>query len=948
MTRPAGDHPLNAARQPHPGPVRKNQDTSLARPAAGLAVLETGVYRGPHLYSHRPMIRIQLDLGTLEEFPTNRLGGFNEALVAELPGLADHGCCHGRPGGFLERLEDGTWLGHVVEHVALEIQRRAGAEVTRGKTRSVKGRSGVYNVMFAYQDEQAALLAGRLALQIVNGLLPSELTGVTGLERIYPVSAHPHLDKIITAEPATAVVAAVLARGALGPTTQALVDAARRRGIPVTRLNGQSLVQLGWGSRQRRLRASVTDRTGLVASELAGDKQQTKIMLEAVGCPVARGRVVTTAEEAVAAARTLKPPVVIKPLDGNHGRGVATGLRTDAEIAAAFSEAALHARRVIVEEELPGRDHRILVVDGQVLAVAERRPAEVVGNGHSTVAELVAAVNGDPRRGVGHEKALTRIRLDQAAETVLARQGLSPSSVLKAGQTARLRTTANLSTGGTAIDRSGDIHPHNAAIARRAALAVGLDVAGIDLLAPDIARSVRETGGGVVEVNAAPGLRMHLQPSEGESRDVAEPIIRMMYPKGARARIPILAVTGTNGKSTVGRMLAHIFASTGQTVGLTNTSGVYIGGEPVYVGDASGPRSARMVLRDPTVDVAVLECARGGILREGLAFDRCDVGAVLNVQPDHLGLGGVDTLEDLAKVKSVVTESVSRRGVSVLNADDPLTLRMARHAGGRVCWFSMRGGEEAPGFLLKHLADGGMGALYDPAVGEMTLHDGRRSWALGAASAIPATLGGEALFNVQNALAAAAMAVAAGLSPDVVVRALRTFASTYEQNPGRLNVHDEHGFRVVLDYAHNPEGLRALGRLIKAIKPETARSIAMLSVPGDRRDDEILAMGEVGAGFFDELVFRETPDNRGRPVGEVIRLMTEGALAANLDPSRIRGIRREEDAVRTCLDMARPGDLVVLTPTRVDAVWRQVLDYRPSREPGPASPLEPILEPPHG
>ncbi|HEX8469915.1 MAG TPA: Mur ligase family protein, partial [Brevundimonas sp.] len=533
------------------------------------------------------------------------------------------------------------------------------------------------------------------------------------------------------------------------------------------------------------------------------------------------------------------------------------------------------------------------------------------------------------------------------ARDILVRQGLTAESVPEAGRFVMLRTTANLSSGGTAVDRTDEIHPDNASIARRAALTLGLDVAGIDLLAPDITRSVRETGGGIVEVNAAPGLRMHLDPSEGRARDVAGPILRMMYPPGVRARIPVLAVTGTNGKSTVGRMLALIFTCEGQTVGLTNTSGVYIGDEQVFAGDASGPKSARLVLRDPTVDVAVLECARGGILREGLAFDRCDVGAVLNVQPDHLGLKGIETLEDLAAVKSVVIETVSRRGVSVLNADDPLTVRMARHAGGRLCWFSMRGGSDTPELVRRHIADGGLAALFNPADGGLTLYDDGVVHPVCRAVDIPATLGGHAAFNIANALAAAAMAYGAGIEPVRIARALSGFASTYEQNPGRLNVHDAHGVRIIMDYAHNPEGLRALGRLIQAARPDSGRTIAMLSVPGDRRDAEVTAMGAIGAEFFDELVFRETPDNRGRRAGEVIRLLTEGAVSAGCDLSRIRGVIREEDPVAECLAMARPGDMVILTPTRIDSVWRQVLDYSlgPAR---PLSPAEAILEPAHG
>ena len=914
------------------------------RTSEGLTVLERAVYRGPHLYSARPMIRIQIDLGALEDYPTSKLPGFTAALLERLPSLSRHGCSRGRPGGLVERMNEGTWLGHVIEHVALELQASAGAGTTRGKTRSVKGRPGVYNILFAYDDEVAGLRAGRLAVELVNSLLPPFLRGSAGLDLICPPMAAPDGDVAQMVE----CVAEARRRSAFGPSTGSLVEAARRRGIPVERLNSMSLIQLGWGSRQRRLRASVTDRTGLMAAESAGDKAEAKALLQGVGLPVARGVVVRSAEAAIEEARRLRPPWVLKPLTGNHGRGVTTGLVNEDDLRRGFAEAVRHGPRVVLEEQLPGRDHRVLVVDGRVVAVAERVPPRIVGDGERSVRQLVETVNADPRRGVGHEAVMTRIRIDEAAEALLGDQGLTPDAVPAAGREVWLRTTANLSSGGTAIDRTDEIHPENAAIARRAALTIGLDVAGIDLLAPDIRRSVRETGGGIVEVNAAPGLRMHLQPSEGTPRDVAGPILDMLYPRGSRARIPVLAVTGTNGKSTVGRMLAHIFNAQGRTVGLTNTSGVYIGDERVSAGDASGPKSARMVLRDPTVDVAVLECARGGILREGLAFDRCDVGAVLNVQPDHLGLKGVDTLEDLAAVKSVVVESVGRRGVSVLNADDPLTIRMARHAGGRVCWFSMRGGDATPGFVLKHIADGGLAVLHQLKDGRIEIHDGDRCLPVCRADAIPATLAGQALFNVQNALAATAMAYGAGVEPAAIGTALTTFASTFEQNPGRLNLHDEHGFRVILDYAHNPDALRALGRMAVAIKPVDRRSIAMISIPGDRRDVEIRAMGEIAAAFFDILVFRETPDNRGRPRGEVVRLLKEGAITAGCAAERIHLVEEESKAARAALDLAEPGDLVVLTPTAVESVWQIVKDFRPRPGRLNPSPYPIILEPPHG
>lgn len=891
-----------------------------------LRVLERAVYRGPHLYSLTPMVRIRVDLGPLEAWPSDRIPGFAERLERELPGLEAHGCCYGRRGGFLSRLREGTWLGHVIEHVALELQGLTGVAVTRGKTRSVKGQPGVYDVLFAYEEPQLALLAGRLALQIVDALLPPDLRGLEGLERVF--EDDDDLREIQSVAAALPLLDRLAQRVRLGPSTRALAAEARRRGIPVERLDAHSLLQLGWGSRQARLRASVIGTTSLVASEAASDKALTKALLDGVGVPVARGGLATSADQAVLVARGLRRPVVLKPLQGNHGRGVSTDLDTDEEVRAAFARAAVHGRRVIVEEQLPGRDFRVLVVGGQVVAVAERRPAQVIGDGVSTVAELVDGINADPRRGEGHEKVLTRIRIDETAIEQLRVQGLTSDSIPSVGQSVRLRSAANLSSGGEAIDRTDDIHPETAAMARRAALAVGLDVAGIDLMAPDITRPIRETGGGIVEVNAGPGLRMHLAPSEGQARDVARPILEHLCPHGRRMRIPVLAVTGTNGKSTVGRMLAHIFRAQGRVVGLTGTSGAWVGDECLFPGDASGPRSARMILRDPTVEVAVLECARGGILREGLAFDRCDVGAVLNVSSDHLGMKGVETLEDLAAVKSIVVESVARRGLSVLNGDDPCVIAMARHAGGRIAWFSMRGGHDAPGFIQKHMAEGGVAALYDPATGEMTLAENGAVHRLGLAAAIPATFGGQAAFNIQNALAAALMAFGADAAPDTVREALQTFSSSYEQNPGRMNFRETNGVRVLLDYAHNPEALEALGATAGAMRRDGGRLIAMVSMPGDRRDDDIRQMGAIAARRFDHLVFRETPDNRGRPSGSVTALLAEGARQAGCSDERIHIVNREEQAAAFSLAFARVGDLVILTPTGIEAVWRQVLDYR--------------------
>lgn len=907
------------------------QGAKITRPllaaGAGMKVLERSVYRGPHLYSALPMVRIQMDLGELEHWPSDRLPLFAEQLLALLPGLAEHGCSYRQPGGFVRRLNDGTWLGHIIEHVALELQTLAGSRVTRGKTRSVKGRPGVYNILFEYRDEATALAAGASAIRLVASLLPKGLDTVTWRCKLDcpPVEDARDVSAIV------AMLRTLLRKTALGPTTRALVEAARERGIPVTRLDEYSLVQLGYGSGQRRIRASITGATSQIAVDIAGNKNLTKHLLADAGLPVPKGVVVRSAEAALSEARALGYPVVVKPLDGNHGRGVTTDLATDEAIVAAFARAAAHSRSVIVEQQVPGNDHRILVVGGKVAAVAERAPARVIGDGIHTIEQLIADLNADPRRGTGHENVLTRIVPDAAMDALLAKTGRTLASVPMASEEVVLRETANLSTGGTAIDRTDAIHPYNVAIAEQAAAVVGLDVCGIDFLSPDISRPVRETGGGIVEVNAAPGFRMHLEPSSGTPRDVAGPVIDALFPRPSRSRIPIFAITGTNGKSTTVRMVARILCEHGLNVGMTTTSGIYFNGHLLKEADASGPKSARTVLGNAKVDVAVLETARGGILREGLGFDRCDIGAVLNVTPDHLGLKGVNTLEDLADVKSVVVESVARRGYSILNADDPMCERIARHAGGRIVWFSMRGDALMPAGLREHIRQGGMAMVREPGDGGgtiVTYRDGAREVLMPIAD-IPATLGGMAEFNIENAMAAAAMCLAHGVPPATIRRALAAFENSFEESPGRLNIDDSHGFRVIVDYAHNPASLTALGRVVEKMRGSHGRVIGMVSIPGDRRDNDIIEMGRLAGAVFDDIVFREAPDGRGRAEGEVNSLMSTGAMIAGVSAERIRRIVDETAAVDACLRMARPGDLVVLMPTSVERVWRQALDFVP-------------------
>lgn len=870
------------------------------------------------------MVRIRVDLGALEERPTDSLPDFVNRLMAILPGLGRHHCSTGRSGGFVERLKQGTWLGHVAEHVAIELQSLAGATVTRGKTRSVSGLCGVYDILYEYRDERAALLAGLHALRIVSALLPPELSHLAG-ENLLPstdVGIEAGLDTVI------ADIRTALRKTAFGPSTQALVDAAQKRGIPVLRLDDRSLIQLGYGRRQRRIRASVTGQTSHIGVELAGNKQLTRQLLRDAALPAPRGAVARTLEDIRREAARLKMPLVVKPLDANHGRGVTLNITDGEALDAAFETARAHASRVIVEEQLPGDDYRLLIVDGKMVAAARRMPAAVIGDGTHDIVALVERENADPRRGSGHENVLTRLRLDANAEAVLAGQGLTSTSIPKAGHRVRIRDTANLSAGGTAEDCTELVHPDTIFVAEQAAAIIGLDVAGIDFLSPDITRPVGETGGGIVEVNAAPGLRMHLAPSLGQARDVAAPIVGLLFHRARASRIPIVAITGTNGKSTTARMVARILREQGRIVGLTTTSGVYIGDRLVRPGDASGPKSAHMVLTNPTVDAAVLETARGGILREGLGFDRCDVGCVLNVTEDHLGIKGINSVEDLADVKSVVVEAVSRRGCSVLNADDPLTRQMARHARGRLCWFAMSGKDM---FVDVHVREGGMAVVREVESGHdhiVLYRDATRQVVIDACD-IPATQKGAAAFNTENALAATAMAAALGVDTPTIARALAGFSTTFAESPGRLNIVDRHGITVIVDYAHNPAAVTALGRYLATLRLPGRRIIGTFSVPGDRRDEDLVGMGTLAASIFDELVFRETPDGRGRPRGEINALMSRGAFAGGLPPDRVHRIVEEGEATLFSLALARAGDVVVLSPTQISLVWKLVNGFTP-------------------
>jgi cyanophycin synthetase len=887
-----------------------------------MRVLDRSVYVGPSLYAHFPVVRLELDLGELEAWPTGKLGpAFVDGLTAALPGLHEHGCSYGEPGGFIRRMreDEGTWLGHVLEHVAIELQNVAGEHVTFGKTRGA-GAPGVYTVVYEYAQRDEGIAAGELGLKLLNSLLPPSLRSADAVPEgwKWPEAR----DEFIR----------FAQRRALGPSTASLVRAADARGIPWFRLNEQSLVQLGHGRYQQRIQATVTGRTPHIAVELASDKEETNKILAALGLPVPKQELVQSEGQAVRAANRVGFPVVTKPYNGNHGRGISIRLTTDEEVAAGFHVAREHSRSVIVESFLEGDDHRLLVVNGELVAATRRTPGHVAGDGVHDVAQLIEIVNRDPRRGVGHEKVLTRLELDAQALKMLERVGLTPQSVPVAGQVVYLRSTANLSTGGTATDVTDVIHPDNRDMAVRAVRAVGLDVGGVDFLTNDITESYRDIGGGICELNAAPGFRMHVAPSEGTPRDVAGPVIDMLFPAGTPSRVPIAAVTGTNGKTTTARMLSHITKMAGHTPGLTTTDGVYIDGQRSVQGDMTGPVSAKMVLFDPQIDIAILETARGGLLRAGMGVPSVNVGAVLNVQSDHLGLKGIDTLEQLAEVKRIVVEVAT--DCAVLNADDPLVLRMAGHTDAKsICYVTMNPQHE---LVREHIRAGGRACALEAGVnGQMiTLYDHGGHIPLAWTHLIPATLEGRAMHNVQNAMFAAAMAFSLGIRLDAIRQGLRTFDSTFFQAPGRMNVFNEHPFKVLFDYGHNAHAVAAMADLAGRLDV-VGRRIVVLAGPGDRRDEDLRAIADAVACRFDHYICRRDDDLRKRAPDEVPRMQSAALQARGVPSSAISIIPDEQEAIDAALHMARPGDLLLIFADALTRSWKQIIKFH-STSPAPA------------
>ncbi len=851
-----------------------------------MQILEIKVLRGPNYWSvRRPrLIQMKLDLEELEQRPTHTIPGFLERLQQLIPSLHEHRCSEGVAGGFFSRVKEGTWMGHVIEHVALEIMTLAGMDCGFGRTRGTGEREGVYYVIFDYMEEDAGVYAARAAVRIAQAL-------VDGVE----YDLEPDIQRMREIREDTR----------LGPSTGCIVEEAARRGIPYIRLNKQSLVQLGYGVNQKRIRATIASTTSNIAVDIAGDKEETKLLLQAAEIPVPRGTVIRTEEGLKEAVDNFGYPLVIKPIDGNHGKGNTTNISNWNQALKAFEAAKSYSRSVIVERFITGFDFRCLVINYKFICAALRTPASVVGDGEHDIEWLIGETNKDPRRGYGHEKVLTQITVDQFTEKMLDDQGYTLHTVPQKGERVLLKPTANLSTGGTSTDVTDEVHPANIFMFERIAKIIGLDICGIDIMATDLRSPITENGGAVLEVNAAPGFRMHIDPAEGIPRNVAEPVVEMLFPRGSAGRIPIIAVTGTNGKTTTTRITAHIAKSAGKKVGYTTSDGVYIQNQMMMKGDCTGPVSSSFVLKDPTVDFAVLECARGGILKSGLAFRHCDVAIVTNVAADHMGLSGINTIEQMAKVKAVVPETVFPHGYAILNADDDLVYKMKEGLECNLAFFSMN--ENNPR-IRKHCAAGGLACVFEN--GYISIMKGTWKIRVMPVADIPVTYEGKAVHNIQNCLPAV---LASYLFRDITIEdirsALLSFIPSSIQTPGRLNFFHFRNYTMLADFAHNPHGLRLLCDFIS--KLDYPVRIGIISGTGDRRDEDIRELGEISAQCFDEIIIRCDKNLRGRTADEIINLLKEGIEKVNPSIPTIT-IANENEALEYIYANPRQGALYTI------------------------------------
>ena len=854
---------------------------------------------GPNIWSvqRKKLIQMRLDLEEIEQFPTNKIDGFRERIEAMFPTMIDHRCSEGVRGGFFSRIERGTWMGHVIEHIALEIQTLAGMETGFGRTRETKT-PGIYNVVFSYTEENVGLFAAESSVNIAQALIDGTDYDLEGdIQKMREIRE----------------------RVRLGPSTGSIVEEAVARDIPWIRLGTNSLVQLGYGINQMRFQATITCKTSSIAVDIACNKEQTKKMLNAASIPVANGGICVVEEDLDEIIRKIGYPIVIKPLDGNHGKGASINVKTREEAVDGLAYAKKYSHRVIVEKFITGYDFRVLVIDNKLVAAAKREPAHVKGDGTHTIQQLIEETNKDSRRGYGHENVLTQIDVDRDTTDLLVKLNYTLETVPKKDEVVYLKSTANLSTGGTSIDVTDMMHPENIFLCERISRVIGLDICGVDIMAENLTQPLKENGGCILEVNAAPGFRMHLAPSEGLPRNVAAPVIDMLYPLGKPSRIPIIAVTGTNGKTTTTRLLAHIVKNNGYKVGFTTSDGIYVQNHMMEKGDTTGPLSAEYILKDPTVEFAVLETARGGILRSGLGFSRCDIGIITNIQEDHLGLSDIHTLDDLARVKSTVVKSVRKDGWAILNAEDEQCLKIAKELSCNIAYFSM---DENNATVKQFSKEGKIVAVYEN--GFITIKKGEWKIRVERATHVPLTMGGKAKFMIANVLAATLAAYLQGFKTEDISLSLQTFIPSAAQTPGRMNIFEFKKFKVLIDFAHNASGYRGIEEYLSSV--EATKKIGIIAGVGDRRDEDIKECASIAARMFDHIIIRQEKYLRGRTEEEIIGLIMEGIKESGRNVTH-EIIPKEVEAIRHAISTAQEGTFITALSDVVTNAINIVQEY---------------------
>ena len=864
-----------------------------------MKIIKIQALRGPNIWSIRrkKLIQMRLDLEEMEQFPTNKIEGFRERIETMFPSLIEHRCSEGCRGGFFSRVERGTWMGHVIEHIALEIQSLAGMETGFGRTRETKT-LGTYNVVFSYTEENVGLFAAESSVAIAEAL-------IAGTD--YDLNAD--LQKMRE----------IRERVRLGPSTGSIVEEAVSRDIPWIRLGTNSLVQLGYGINQMRFQATITCKTSSIAVDIACNKELTKKMLDMASIPVASGSICVNEDDLAETIKKIGYPIVLKPLDGNHGKGASINVTNWEDAVSGLAFAKEYSKRIIVEKFITGFDYRILVIDNKLVAAAKRVPAHVVGDGTATIQELITTTNLDPRRGYGHENVLTQIDVDRDTEDLLEKLGYTLTTIPKVDEIVFLKSTANLSTGGTSVDVTDMMHPENIFLAERISRVIGLDVCGVDIMAENLTQPLKENGGVILEVNAAPGFRMHLAPSEGLPRNVAAPVIDMLYPPGKSCRIPIIAVTGTNGKTTTTRLLAHIVKNNGFKVGFTTSDGIYIQNHMMEQGDTTGPLSAEYILKDPTVEFAVLETARGGILRSGLGFSLCDIGVITNIQEDHLGLNDIHTLDDLARVKATVVKSIKKNGWAVLNGDDEHCIKIGQDLNCNVAYFSLSEDNE---FIKKLCAEGKTVAVYEN--GYITIKKGEWKIRIERASHVPLTLGGKAKFMIANVLAATLASYLWGFKTEDISLSLQTFIPSAAQTPGRMNIFEFKKFKVLIDFAHNASGYAGVEDYLQSV--QATKKIGIIAGVGDRRDEDIKECAKIAGRMFDHIIIRQEKHLRGRTEAEINKLLLEG-ISESGRPVTHEIIPKEVEAIKHAINSAEEGSFITALSDVVTNAIEIVQEY---------------------